>query len=67
MDLLNSFNAQKDQNKRNIISTAENVPEENENKRCPEFFQFLLSELESDSSRIWPCISGVETGTFFIY
>ena len=32
MDLLNSFNAQKDQNKRNIVSTAENVPEEKENE-----------------------------------
>ena len=32
MDLLNSFNAQKDQNKRNIVSTAENVPEEHKNE-----------------------------------
>ena len=44
MDLLNSFNAQKDQNKRNIISTAENVPEENENKEIED-----LEDIEDES------------------
>ena len=44
MDLLNSFNAQKDQNKRNLISTAENVPEENENKEIED-----LEDIEDES------------------
>jgi len=44
MDLLNSFNAQKDQNKRNIVSTAENVPEESENKEIED-----LEDIEDES------------------